>query len=150
TDGQIREALAGNLCRCTGYEKIRDAVRLAAEHPAVSPADEHCAQDVDPHRVRTISHGIGQSLSRIDGVGKVTGAFPYASDLRVDGMLWGVTLRSPHPYARIRSIDATAARATTGVHAVLTHADVPGTNLVGVEHADQPVLAVDVVRFRGE
>ena len=65
-------------------------------------------------------------------------------------MLWGDTLRSPHAHARIVSIDLSAALALPGVHAVLTHADVPGTKLYGLEFADQPVLAIDRVRYVGE
>ncbi|MFE4176732.1 xanthine dehydrogenase subunit D [Streptomyces sp. NPDC056909] len=107
-------------------------------------------RDTGPATVTSIGGGIGQSARRLDGVPKVTGEFPYASDLRLDGMLWGVTVRSPHPYARIRSVDTAGALATPGVHAVLTHTDVPGRNLTGVEQADQPVLAVDVVRYQGE
>ncbi len=68
----------------------------------------------------------------------------------MDAMVWGVTLRSPHPYARIRSIDIGPALATPGVHAVLTHEDVPGEKLYGLEISDQPVLAFDVVRYQGE
>jgi xanthine dehydrogenase D subunit len=68
----------------------------------------------------------------------------------MDDMLWGVTLRSPHPRARIRSIDIGAALATAGVTAVLTHEDVPGSKYYGLEIADQPVLAVDEVRYEGE
>ena len=87
---------------------------------------------------------------RPDGAAKVRGDFAYSSDLRADGMLWGATARSPHPYARIASIDTTEARAMPGVHAVLTYADVPGRNLYGLEIQDQPVLAHDVVRYWGE
>ena len=65
-------------------------------------------------------------------------------------MLWGVTLRSPHPHARIRGVDITEALATAGVFAVLTHEDVPGAKHYGLEHQDQPVLAIDVVRYQGE
>jgi len=68
----------------------------------------------------------------------------------MDGMLWGATLRSPYPSARIKSISIGEALATSGVHAVLTHDDVPGTNRFGLEHADQPVLAEAVVRYQGE
>ena len=93
---------------------------------------------------------VGDSPLRPDGVLKVTGEFAYASDLWADGMLWGVTLRSPHPHARILSIDIAAALATPGVHAVLTAEDVPGRNAVGLEYDDQPVLARDVVRYEGE
>src|SRR6267143_670992 len=94
--------------------------------------------------------GIGQSVRRIDGVPKVKGEFEYASDLRRDGMLWGATLRSPHPRARIVSIDTSAAVETPGVRAVLTHADVPGKKTFGLDVQDQPVLAMDVVRYAGE
>jgi xanthine dehydrogenase D subunit len=78
------------------------------------------------------------------------GEFAYGSDLWMDGMLWGVTLRSPHPYARITRVDITEALATAGVFAVLTHDDVPGEKYFGLEHQDQPVLAIDVVRYQGE
>jgi xanthine dehydrogenase D subunit len=97
-----------------------------------------------------VSGGIGQSPVRADGSLKVTGEFAYSSDLFMDDMIWGVTLRSPHPYARIVSMDIGPALATPGVYAVLAADDVPGLNAVGLEHLDQPVLAVDVVRYQGE
>ncbi|MGY1704360.1 xanthine dehydrogenase subunit D [Geodermatophilus sp. SYSU D00697] len=93
---------------------------------------------------------IGESAPRPDGTLKVTGEFAYASDLWHDDMVWGVTLRSPHPSARIRRIDVSEALTVPGVTAVLTADDVPGENAYGLEHADQPVLAADVVRYEGE
>ncbi len=97
-----------------------------------------------------VADGVGQSAVRPDGVLKVRGEFAYSSDMWADDMLWGATLRSPHPYARIRSLDIGAALKVPGVYAVLTHSDVPGENRFGLEHADQPVLADDVVRYAGE
>ncbi|SDY70472.1 xanthine dehydrogenase, molybdenum binding subunit apoprotein [Modestobacter sp. DSM 44400] len=94
--------------------------------------------------------GVGDDAQRPDGVLKVRGEFAYGSDLWMEDMLWGVTVRSPHPYARIRSIDIGAALATPGVRAVLTADDVPGEKVYGLELADQPVLALDVVRHQGE
>jgi xanthine dehydrogenase D subunit len=94
--------------------------------------------------------GVGASARRPDATPKVTGQFAYGSDLWMDGMIWGVTLRSPHPHARIRSIAIGEALATGGVYAVLTHHDVPGQNVCGLELADQPVLAEGVVRYEGE
>ena len=93
---------------------------------------------------------VGESVQRPDAVLKVKGDFPYSSDLRVKGMLWGATVRSPHPYARIVSIDVAEALASPGVRAVLTHRDVPGRNAYGLEIPDQPVLAHDMVRYWGE
>jgi CO/xanthine dehydrogenase Mo-binding subunit len=93
---------------------------------------------------------IGERVRRADGAPKTTGEFEYASDLHAAGMLWGHTLRSPHAHARIRSIDVSAAVGMAGVHAVLTHEDVPGRKTYGLEFADQPVLAIDRVRYYGE
>ncbi|KAA9152238.1 xanthine dehydrogenase subunit D [Amycolatopsis acidicola] len=101
------------------------------------------------HQTTTAS-GVGSSPRRPDGVVKVRGEFAYSSDLWHEDMVWGATLRSPHPYARITGIDITEALAVQGVYAVLTHEDVPGVNRYGLEHQDQPVLAVDVVRYQGE
>ena len=80
----------------------------------------------------------------------MTGEFAYSSDLQRAGMLWGHTLRSPHAHARIVEIDISAALALPGVHAVLTHEDVPGSKTYGLEFPDQPVLAIDRVRYFGE
>jgi xanthine dehydrogenase D subunit len=96
------------------------------------------------------SGGVGASPQRPDAALKTRGEFAYSSDLWHADMIWGATLRSPHPHARITGIDLTEALRVPGVYAVLTHADVPGTNLYGLEHTDQPVLAVDTVRYQGE
>jgi CO/xanthine dehydrogenase Mo-binding subunit len=101
-------------------------------------------------RTRLTVGRIGERVLRDDAVPKVTGEFEYASDLSAPGMLWGDTLRSPHAHARIVAIDLSAALRVPGVHAVLTHADVPGAKLYGLEFADQPVLAIDRVRYVGE
>jgi CO/xanthine dehydrogenase Mo-binding subunit len=94
--------------------------------------------------------GVGESVRRVDAIPKVTGTFGYASDLWAEGMLWGATLRSPHPHARIRGIDTAAAAALPGVHAVLLAADLPGKRTFGLNFDDQPVLAGGLVRHHGE
>jgi CO/xanthine dehydrogenase Mo-binding subunit len=93
---------------------------------------------------------VGEIVPRADGVPKVTGEFAYSSDLQAAGMLWGHTLRSPHAHARILGIDISEALTVEGVHAVLTHEDVPGEQHYGLEFKDQPVLASDRVRYFGE
>lgn len=100
--------------------------------------------------LRRTRGGVGESLRRIDGIPKVKGQFQFGSDLWADGMLWGHTVRSPHPHARIRSVDLSKAVATAGVHVVLLAADVPGKKTFGLEFSDQPVLAWDRVRYAGE
>jgi xanthine dehydrogenase D subunit len=94
--------------------------------------------------------GVGDSAVRPDGVPKVRGRFAYSSDLWAEDMLWGATVRSPHPRAHIRNIDVTWALGVPGVAAVLTHEDVPGRKTYGLEVPDQPVLAWNDVRYQGE
>ncbi|RME69051.1 MAG: hypothetical protein D6781_09485, partial [Verrucomicrobia bacterium] len=125
SDAQIRRWLAGNLCRCTGYETIIRAVRRAAaiaRHerdgtPLPPPATS------DPAAPETAR--IGSRPPRKDGPAKVTGSARYAADVHLPGSLTGLFLRSPHAHARIRSIDTSAAEALPGVRAVITAADLP-------------------------
>ncbi len=103
-------------------------------------------------RVRTgeVRGGVGESTSRSDGIPKTDGTYTYSSDLHMDRMLFGATLRSPHPKARITKLDIGPAVAMTGVHAVLAGDDVPGRNAFGLETADQPILATDLVEYWGQ
>src|SRR5439155_6989088 len=94
--------------------------------------------------------GVGESVRRVDGVPKVQGRFAYGSDLWAEDMLWGHTVRSPHPHARIVRIDVAEAVAAPGVHAVLLADDVPGRRNYGLDFPDQPVLAWERVRYEGE
>ncbi len=119
---------------------MRTPTRTPVRVPGGAPQQLH-----DP-----TAGGVGDNARRPDGTLKVTGQFAYGSDLWMDDMIWGATLRSPHPYARIKSVGIGEALATAGVYAVLTHQDVPGANHCGLEHSDQPVLAEDVVRYQGE
>jgi xanthine dehydrogenase D subunit len=93
---------------------------------------------------------VGDSPLRPDGAAKVRGEFAFASDMGVENMLWGCTLRSPVPHAALRSVDIGPALAIPGVVAVLTADDLVGRPTYGLISADQPVLAADVVRYVGE
>ena len=105
---------------------------------------------------RTISIGesehkwVGKSVTRKDGVGKVTGETKFFSDLDIPSMLWGKVARSKHPHALIKKIDTSKAEAVPGVVTVLTHNDVPGLNAFGILVPDQPVLCSDKVRYMGD
>ena len=102
-------------------------------------------------RTRTLRRGRATPATRRqDAIPKVAGEFAYSSDLEAADMLWGRTVRSPHAHARVVSVDVSEALAMPGVHAVLTHDDVPGKKLYGLEFPDQPVLAIDRVRYFGE
>ena len=97
---------------------------------------------------------VGARLPRYDGVGHVTGQTRFVDDFRVNGMLWAKALRSPHHRANIVSMDTTPAEAMTGVHAVVTWQDVPLLEYGHLEAlgipADEPLLAKDEVRYKGQ
>jgi 4-hydroxybenzoyl-CoA reductase alpha subunit len=93
---------------------------------------------------------IGQRLAKVDGVGRVTGATPYTDDLVLPGMLHGKILRSPHPHAKILSIDTSEAERLPGVHAVVTGRDMPVTYCVIPWTRDEYPLCVDKVRYVGD
>ncbi|GAA2396409.1 molybdopterin-dependent oxidoreductase [Streptomyces glaucosporus] len=95
-------------------------------------------------------YGLGASLQPADALAKTQGTFPYAADLWAEGLLWAAVLRSPHPHARIVSVDTSQAAAMPGVRTVVTHEDVPGQDTHGRRVADRPAFARDVVRHHGE
>ncbi|RTL75820.1 MAG: 2Fe-2S iron-sulfur cluster binding domain-containing protein [Bradyrhizobiaceae bacterium] len=142
---EIKERLGGNICRCTGYQKIFDAVEMARDvlNGQLSPDvfDEVDAED---------GKYIGVNVRRIDAPSKVSGLLRYAGDMVMPGMLHVQVLRSPHPHARIVSIDLNDAEAVEGVEGIVTSADVPGKDGFGVFVADQPIMARDKVRYVGE
>ncbi|MFM8625530.1 MAG: xanthine dehydrogenase subunit D [Actinomycetota bacterium] len=93
---------------------------------------------------------LGTNALRPDGAAKVKGEFAFSSDMWAENMLWGATLRSPHPRARIVSIDVSAAWKIAGVETVVTADDVPGQLTYGLISEDQPVFARGEVRYMGE
>ena len=136
TDAEIKECLKDTYCRCTGYTAIINSVKAAGEYIRTGSMP-----DAQLPPVMAPLAQIGQPLERPDAVDKVTGAARYTDDYTFDGMLFGATLRSEHPHANIREVDADAARALAGVHAVLTYADVPGDPRHGLVENDWPVFA---------
>jgi xanthine dehydrogenase molybdenum-binding subunit len=129
THEQVVDALDGNLCRCTGYKKIAEAVDLAARRLRGETAE--------------ISRGgepVGGSELRSDSIPKVTGAAKYVEDMTMPDMLVGRVLRSPHHHARILSLDTQKARGLPGVVAVLTADDVPGALYFEDYSLEEPVL----------
>jgi CO/xanthine dehydrogenase Mo-binding subunit/aerobic-type carbon monoxide dehydrogenase small subunit (CoxS/CutS family) len=141
---EIKERLGGNICRCTGYQKIFDAVELARDvQNGRLPATVLMEADTE-------DAVIGKAVRRIDAPSKVSGRLRYAGDMTMPGMLHVQVLRSPHPHARIVSIDTSAAEAMPGVESVITSADVPGEDGFGVFVNDQPVMARSKVRYVGE
>jgi len=137
----IAKAIDVNLCRCTGYNAVLDAVELAGkswrgELTAKAPYDG----------------GVGAPIAKVDGRAMVLGERPFVDDLRFPGLLAGAVVLSEHPHARVLAIDTSAAKALPGVHAVLTAADVPGQRWQGLIYNDWPELVAigEEVRYVGD
>ncbi len=142
---EVREALGGNLCRCTGYHAILRAVGNWRRYADGGAGGGPRPGDLDRHET------VGRSLPRVDAADKVTGRALYTADLSFPGMLHGRLLGSPVAHGRLRRLDASRAAALPGVAAVITGKDVPDVTF-GVSPAryDEPILARDKVRYVGD
>ncbi|MDH5617546.1 MAG: molybdopterin-dependent oxidoreductase [Gammaproteobacteria bacterium] len=140
TEADIRTALKDSYCRCTGYQSVINAILQAS------------GQDMPPYLPETRAPGasVGKPRPNPNALAKIRGTARFTDDYRFPGMLFARTLRARVPHARIISIDVAAARELDGVHAVLTHADVPGRNAHGVVSVDWPVLCSRKVRYAGD
>ncbi|MEW5719657.1 MAG: molybdopterin cofactor-binding domain-containing protein, partial [Chloroflexota bacterium] len=152
TDDEIKTALKDNFCRCTGYVSVINAIRAASAEIRDSRLEIKNLQSPISNLPQTKPplSAVGKPFPRNDAVAKVTGAAKYADDYKFAGMLHGATLRAKYPHAKILRIDATKAKALTGVRAVLTHEDVPGSKNHGLIFSDWPVLCYDKVRYQGD
>ncbi|HEX7464483.1 MAG TPA: selenium-dependent xanthine dehydrogenase [Actinomycetota bacterium] len=141
TRTEIARALAGNLCRCTGYVKIIDAVRMVARARRGEPMPE-------PDR----SGRVGSRTPRYQGRELALGEKPYVNDMRPPGTLHGAIRFSDHPRARVLRMDPSKALAHPGVVAVLTAADVPGERVQGLITKDwrQLVAEGEITSYVGD
>ncbi len=142
TRNEIVKSLSKNLCRCTGYTKILDAVEYAAE--LINDGRSGVSQGVGD------GPAVGGNVSRLDSPGTVTGDAMYAGDMQMDGMLHARLLRSTQHHARIISIDTSEAEAMEGVECVVTADDIPGTPFLPNCQPQVYVFPKDRIRFKGE
>src|SRR5437762_2907989 len=117
TADDVRAAMTGNICRCSNYNRYAEAVLAATAVGGESDG----ARRLQPSDSSGSFTTIGRPTPRIDAAERASGKATYTGDVRLPGMLYGRVLRSPHPHARIRSIDVSRARALPGVKAVITH-----------------------------
>ncbi len=124
----IKKALSPHICRCTGYEKIIDAIALCAKH-----------WDSDELPPLPAEGGVGSRTVRYQGLEATLGLKPYVDDIKLPDMAYGATLLSQHPRAKVLKIDTRAAEAMPGVVCVTTADDIPGDRIVGLIEKDWPV-----------
>ena len=145
SEAEARAGIRRNLCRCTGYARIVEAVLKAARYRAGTQGND-IINTIDPRS------GIGSSLRRVDAALKMSGEAKYVDDLSAPGMLRGAVLRTPHPRARLLALDVSAARALPGVAAVATWKDIPGERFIGHLVPDWPTLVAvgEETRYIGD
>lgn len=141
TREEAKFAIRNNICRCTGYVKVVDAIMLAAElfrRGAIPPYPEDWS--------------LGSRVPRVDVREKVTGTGKYTDDFYLDGMVYGSAVRSEYPRARVLAIHVEEAKALPGVVAIYTATDIPGQNKVGhiIKDWDTMISVGDVTHFLGD
>jgi len=139
TRDEVKEHLAGNLCRCTGYVKIVDAVLAAADK--IRAGDAWKDARAISNQKQGEGHVVGRRIVQPEAVTKATGTVRYVSDLSFPGMLHGKVLRSPYPHARVLRVDKRKAEALPGVAVVLGPDDVAGYEGYDRGLKDLPMIA---------
>ena len=164
TEEDIYDGLKQNYCRCTGYVKIIEGVKLAAARLRGEDVPLTAVQVNDPTEIvagkgqivpEIEGRFVGQSVWDVDGLAKTAGTLRYCDDYEADEfgeetMLHGAFVFAPVPHARINAVDCSAAEKAPGVVRIVTHKDVPGLNKIGTWTPDQPVFCSDEVRFLGD
>ncbi|MBI4930369.1 MAG: molybdopterin-dependent oxidoreductase [Bacteroidetes bacterium] len=148
TEEEIKSGLSGNLCRCTGYTKIIEAVETAKEYlkgKEVKPLEFH------PQKSAIDLSVVGKRLPKHDAPDKATGRAIYTDDISLPNMIYGKLLLSPVPHALIKSINTKKAMKLPGVKVILTGADVPDVKWgTSPPRYDENILAKGKVRFVGD
>ena len=164
SEEDIYEGLKNNYCRCTGYVKIIEAVKLAAARLRGEVCE---AENVRAHEETAIVVGkdqvvpaidgsaVGRSVWDVDGVSKVTGTLKYCDDFEEDefgedAMLHGAFVWAPVPHGKINGVSYEAVKQAEGVVRVLNWEDVPGMNKIGTWTPEQPVFCKEEVNFLGD
>ncbi len=140
---EIKHALRGNLCRCTGYTKIIEAVKLSGKfiRGETSPAE------IRHHLKKNM---LGESHPRPSAMVKACGVAKFTADIKLDNAIELAVVHSTEYHALINSIDTTAAKKMEGFIGIMTADDIKGTNRIRVAYPDQPVLCEDKVRTLGD
>jgi len=138
TKEEIKEALSGNLCRCTGYKKIIEAVEAFVDNESITEKEKEKYNMV------------GYARPYIEATKKVQGLADYTDDIKVKNALHCKFVRSTYPHANIHSINTEKAKALSGVKAIITGKDLPIKFGVLPISQDETAMAVDKTRYIGE
>ncbi|MDO4554601.1 MAG: molybdopterin-dependent oxidoreductase [Lachnospiraceae bacterium] len=163
TEAEIYEGLKNNYCRCTGYVKIIEAVKLAAARlkgiektiDQIRTREKTYIVTGEGQNVKKLSGCIGNSIWDVDGPAKVSGSLKFcddyeAEDFEEDTMYHGAFVWAPVPRAKIHKIDYKEAENSVGVHKIVTAADIPGNPLVGTWTPQQKIFCDEEVFFLGD